>query len=208
MSISNKLKTLKDFKIQVPYFTIEANFDEKEKEPTPPSPLQKMHAIHGDILSQTQYGALVNPTNSHFKPGSHSLDRYVFEKGGPLLLAECQKLGAFPVGHAVVTGAYDLPFAFVIHVAGMKWSSSENAGDVLAQCYQSAMEKALEFHIRSLVFPSIGTGSNGFPTAKAAGIAINTVSAFLEAHPQDFDLVDWVLKNENTHLIYASILHS
>lgn len=42
-----------------------------------------------------------------------------------------------------------------------------------------------------------------FPVGLAAKIAVNTVAGFLKEHPDDFDLVEWVLFDEHTELVYA-----
>ena len=47
------------------------------------------------------------------------------------------------------------------------------------------------------------TGVYSFPVGLAAKIAINTVAGFLKEHPDDFDLVEWVLFDEHTELVYA-----
>ncbi len=55
----------------------------------------------------------------------------------------------------------------------------------------------LEYKIRKIAFPSISTGVYSFPVGLATKIAVNTVAGFLKEHPDDFDLVEWVLFDEH-----------
>ena len=64
------------------------------------------------------------------------------------------------------------------------------------------MQLALEYGIRSIAFPSIATGVYRFPVDLAAKIAVDTVSRFLNDYKDDFDLVEWVLFDENTKSVY------
>ena len=76
--------------------------------------------------------------------------------------------------------------------------------ELLASCYNTSMQLALEHGIRSIAFPSIATGVYRFPVDLAAKIAVDTVSKFLDAHKDDFDLVEWVLFDEHTKSVYRS----
>lgn len=61
---------------------------------------------------------------------------------------------------------------------------------------------ALEHGIRSVAFPSISTGVYSFPVERAAKIAVKTVSRFLEDNENRFDLVEWVLFDAATEVVY------
>ena len=43
-----------------------------------------------------------------------------------------------------------------------------------------------------------------FPVALAAKIAVKTVRRFLNDHPDSFDLVEWVLFDDETNRIYKA----
>ena len=87
---------------------------------------------------------------------------------------------------------------------GPIWNGgNQNEKELLASCYLSSMQLALEHKIRKIAFPSISTGVYSFPVGLAAKIAVNTVTGFLKEHPDDFDLVEWVLFDEHTELVYA-----
>lgn len=170
-------------------------------------PVCRYDAVRGNLLSFTGIAALVIPTNQYFKPGPGSLDRYAYEAAGEGLWKELKQLGSCKPGTAEVTGAYNLPYQYLIHVVGKAWDgNSVQNEDSLRQSYLSAMEKAFDYKIRSIAFPSIGTGSNGFPLLKAAGIAVKTVQGFVDAHPGCFDQIIWGMKSQETCEVYRNLL--
>ncbi|MBE5877958.1 MAG: RNase III inhibitor, partial [Lachnospiraceae bacterium] len=67
-----------------------------------------------------------------------------------------------------------------------------------------AMQVAMDNEIRTIAFPSISTGIYHFPVELAAKIAVSTVARFLSVNEDKFDLVEWVLFDENTERIYES----
>ena len=165
-------------------------------------------ALQGDILTLEGFSALVVPTNKDFIPGHGSLDGYAYPAAGEGLRKELKTLGCCMPGNAEVTGAYNLPYDFIIHVVGKGWdgNSQENV-EVLRRCYVSALEKALQYKIRSIAFPSIGTGNNGFPLTKAAGIAVETVERFVREHEGSFDRIVWVLRGKDNYEVYRKIIN-
>ena len=76
---------------------------------------------------------------------------------------------------------------------------------------------AVDHKIRSVAFPSISTGAYRYPLEEAAKIAVATVNEFIEDHPGELDLVEWVLFDQKTYeaydtklsqLIVSRIVHS
>lgn len=64
------------------------------------------------------------------------------------------------------------------------------------------MKLALEHGIRTIAFPSISTGVYSFPVDMDGKIAVKTVSRFMNENPDSFDLVEWVLFDNETDRIY------
>ena len=58
----------------------------------------------------------------------------------------------------------------------------------------------MEKGIRSIAFPSISTGIYAFPLDKAVKIAIGTAKKFVDEHPNDFDVIKWILFDDSTGL--------
>lgn len=76
----------------------------------------------------------------------------------------------------------------------------------MASCYQSCLELALAHKLESLAFCCISTGEFRFPNQLAAEIAVKTVRAFVEEHPQ-LKIVFNVFKDEDL-AIYQQFLTS
>ena len=68
------------------------------------------------------------------------------------------------------------------------------------------LELARENGIRTVAFPSISTGVYGYPVEQAAKVAVAAVKAYLQAYPDAFDRVKWVLHDPSTMAAYQSAL--
>jgi O-acetyl-ADP-ribose deacetylase (regulator of RNase III) len=113
--------------------------------------------------------------------GGGGVNGAIHRAAGTELLKECRLLAGCKTGEAKITKGYRLPARFVIHTAGPVWAGG-NSGEsqFLASCYKNSLELAEQNGVTSIAFPSISTGIYGYPIARAATIAVNTVSAFLK----------------------------
>lgn len=108
-------------------------------------------------------------------------------------------------GQPKITKAYKLPCKYIIHTVGPVWNGGGHREDeLLADCYRSSLELAVDNHIRTLAFPSISTGIYSFPVERAAEIAVRTVDKFLKENPRQLDMVMWVLFDDNTEKAYQA----
>ena len=160
----------------------------------------KIKTILGDITKQN-VDAIVNAANTSLLGGG-GVDGAIHRAAGPELLAECRTLNGCRTGEAKITKGYRLPAKYVIHTPGPVWhGGAKNEPQLLASCYNSCLKLAVENGCRTVDFPSISTGVYHFPLDKASVIAINTIAAFLEEHPE-IEQVRMVCFDEKTKVHY------
>ena len=166
--------------------------------------MYSIKTVKGDITKITDVQAIVNAANNSLLGGG-GVDGAIHHAAGPELLAECRTLHGCETGEAKITRAYNLPCDYVIHTVGPIWYGGNNDEDkLLASCYYNSMKIVVENGIRTIAFPSISTGVYCFPVERAAKIAVDTVHRFLQENPDSFDLVEWVLFNDQAASAYET----
>ena len=161
-------------------------------------------AVRGDITKDQGVQAIVNAANTSLLGGG-GVDGAIHRAAGPELLAECRLLNGCKTGQAKITKAYRLPCEYVIHTPGPRWNGGRSKeAELLASCYKSCLELAVENGIRSIAFPSISTGIYSYPLDEAAEIAVRTAKRFVVEHPGKLDVIKWVLFDDNTLRAYES----
>lgn len=159
----------------------------------------QVELLEGDLVEQ-DVDALVNAANSSLLGGG-GVDGAIHRAAGSGLLAECRTLGGCPTGEARLTRGHNLKARFVIHAVGPVYRGHPQDAELLAAAHRSSLELASRHNIHSLAFPAISTGAYGYPFAEAAGVALETVKRYLEAHPE-IELVRFVLWGEQALTAY------
>lgn len=119
--------------------------------------------VEGDLLSQ-DVEVIVNAWNRNIIPWwlliPQGVSGAIKKQAGLQPFKELGKLGALPLGQAVITSAGKLPYKAIIHVAGisMFWISSEKS---IRNSVTNAIRLANEQGYNSIAMPLIGAGTGG-----------------------------------------------
>ncbi len=158
----------------------------------------QFRVVVGDI-TKWQADAIVNSANTTLL-GSGGVDTAIHQAGGISLTAACQALRGCRMGEAKFTYGYRLPAKYVIHAVGPIWVGGKRDEEaVLASCYKRSLELAVEKGVKHLAFTSIATGSNKFPPARAAAIAV----PILMNAGQGIERIDIVCQDKELQYAYT-----
>ncbi|MGE5657363.1 MAG: macro domain-containing protein [Actinomycetota bacterium] len=154
--------------------------------------------ILGDITANLGVDAIVNSCDRHLS-NSGAVSSAIHRVAGPELLAACSQIGTCEEGEAKITSGYHLPTPWVIHTVCPPWRGG-NYGEkqLLAQCFRSCLELAIQYSLRSIAFPAIGTGAMGFPAEQVANIAFQETSRLLLSSTA-IGTILFVCADANTH---------
>lgn len=149
--------------------------------------ISKINLLQGDITT-IPAEAIVNAANSSLLGGG-GVDGAIHRAGGPAILDECREIrnrqGSCKPGHAVISGAGNLPARYVIHAVGPHWSDGKHQeAELLKSAYLSCFKLIEQYQIKTVSFPNISTGIYHFPKPLAAEIALAAIAAALSANPR------------------------
>lgn len=188
-------------------------------EDIPVSPVDsRLRLWQGDI-TRLRVDAITNAANSQmlgcFVPLHGCIDNAIHSAAGVQLRAECQRIMEAqghpePTGCAKLTGGYNLPARHVLHTVGPivpDGIPTPEQERQLSDCYRSCLELADRHSLCSIAFCCISTGEFRFPNRKAARIAVDTVSAYLDSHAEtNIGTVIFNVFKDEDYLIYKQIL--
>ncbi len=205
------------FKIQDKYLQTERDMRgiiESEELPSIPGD-PRMVLWQGDITT-LKVDAIVNAANSAllgcFRPLHTCIDNIVHSRSGIQLRLFCYDMMSKqgheePTGQAKITPAFNLPSKYILHTVGPVIGGAVRKQDceALASCYRSCLELAVKNNCQSIAFCCISTGEFHFPNEKAAEIAIQTVTSFLNTRKENIRVIFNVFKDIDLH-IYQNFL--
>lgn len=182
----------------------------------PVSPFNNRLVLWRGDITTLKVDGIVNAANRAlrgcFVPCHSCVDNIIHSVSGIQLRLACDKLMTEqgydePTGKAKITPAYNLPCRFVLHTVGPIVADrlTETHCRQLADCYKSCLELASGKGLRSIAFCCISTGEFRFPQKKAAEIAVQTVTEFLQTNVQIEKVVFNVFKQED-YDIYKKLL--
>ena len=149
-----------------------------------------LYLWQGDITT-LRCDAIVNAANSGmtgcYIPNHRCIDNAIHTYAGVELRLACAELmekqgHPEPTGQAKITPAFNLPCRYVLHTVGpiINGRVTRRDRELLASCYRSCLELAVENHLESVAFCCISTGEFHFPHDLAAEIAVRTVRESLQ----------------------------
>ena len=140
-----------------------------------------LQIIRQDI-TKMRVDAIVNTTNEEMV-GFSGVDLAIHTAAGPALDAECETLAPLGLGHAKISGGYNLPCKYVIHTSGPVWQGGLVGESILLRsCYIECLKLAVANRCRSVAFPLISAGVYGYPKDQVLKFAIQTITEFLFDH--------------------------
>jgi O-acetyl-ADP-ribose deacetylase (regulator of RNase III) len=138
-----------------------------------------VEVVDGDLLDQ-QVDVIVNAWNRNIIPWwlliPQGVSGAIKRRAGISPFRELGRVGALPLGRAVLTGAGRLPLRGIIHVAGINllWRASEKS---IRESVANAIAIAREHDFASVAFPIIGSGSGGFSQHRALRLMCETLAS-------------------------------
>ena len=159
--------------------------------------------MQGNIV-EIKADAIVNAANAELVGGG-GVDGAIHRAAGPGIMEECRKIGGCSTGRAVATTAGRLDAAYIFHAVGPIYGYHADAAHLLTSAYQSCLELAEKYHVKSIAFPSLSTGAYGYPIDEAAPIALKTVLDHIQ-RPTELQQVFFVLFSNQIYQAYEQAL--
>lgn len=141
---------------------------------------ERISIIRQDITTLA-VDSIVNAANTSLLGGG-GVDGAIHCAAGPELLDECGTLGGCETGSAKITDGYELPADKIIHAVGpIYWNKNKDeAAELLAGCYRTSLQLAIDNGCKSIAFSAISTGVYGYPSGEASLVVLETVRKFFE----------------------------
>ena len=172
---------------------------------------QKLTVIQGDISAMAT-DAVIHPTNSSLSLAGQC-GSALCKAGGSALQSEVNRIstetGSLGVSKAVMSGvgSANVAFSNIIHVHSPSWSNSDSI-KLLQDAVKSCLDLAESNKLSTVAFPSIASGSNGFPKQTAAQTILRCIKSYYGASALSGSVrqVYFVLYDSESLGIYTSEL--
>lgn len=161
----------------------------------------KITLIEGNICD-LEVDAIVNTARPDLLGGG-GVDGAIHKHAGRELWNECSSLGGCETGKAIITLGYLLPAKHVIHTVGPIYGRENGMeSKLLTGCYAECIALADENKLSSIAFPSISTGSFGFPIYEAAKVVAHVFSMVIQMKLQFLNKIIMTTHSNSDYQIY------
>lgn len=127
-------------------------------------------------IAQMNVDCIVVPTNSTLTPDGGAAEAVFRAAGYAEMKKACEAFGRCDAGDFVVTPGFQLRANYAFHTVGPYWKGGiHHEQYILQRCYRKTLGEAKTRGCRSIAFPLISAGVNGYPLEEAWKIAIRTV---------------------------------
>lgn len=134
--------------------------------------------------------------------GGGGVDGAIHIAAGPDLLDYCKKLDGCPTGQTKLTPGFDLPAQNILHTVGPIWHGGNmGEAELLKSCYQSSLKLAAGLNLKTIAYPAIGTGIYGYPSEKAANIAVSTILNFCQTPSSLKEITLVAFSDQDFHIL-------
>ena len=151
-------------------------------------------------ITRVSADAIVLPANPALLEGSGTSAAIYGAAGRRRLTAACadvtKKYGRIADGCAVPTPAFDLPAGCIIHAIVPRWRGGDHDEYArLSSAYLSSLYGADQLGCKSIAFPLLASGNNGFDLRLAFDIARESIEQY---EPEQLERVILVLYGNRT----------
>jgi len=158
-------------------------------------------------LSNTEYDAVVIPTNSRLLP-SGELRCKLLRKAGTQVQLECNKIinkiSQIAVGDSVMTTGGDLS-QYLIHANGPRLGQG-NEGKKLMLATWNSLKLADAKGLTSIVFPPISKEMRGFTTKLCAEAMLPTIKKYVSEQNKNLRNISICLESQQDYETFENIL--
>lgn len=137
----------------------------------------KFEIKQGSVLD-ADVDAVVTAANPYLIYGGGLCGETFRQAGEKELEQELSKFDGCEVGDAVITSGCKLKAKYIIHAVGPKYYVDDNPQKDLKNAYLKSLQLADEKGLKSIAFPCLSVGINGFPLEEATQIAIDVISSY------------------------------
>lgn len=162
---------------------------------------ERIEIRQGD-LTEMDTDAIVNAANNELQLGG-GVAGAIRRKGGPKIQAECDEIGAVPLGGAAITSGGNLKARHVIHAASMQLGGLTSA-HTLRSSTAHALRIAAQNGLKTIAFPAVGTGIAAFPLRDCAEIMLREASRHL-AGPTSLEKIYFVLFDKEALKVFEEV---